>query len=241
MNYVALIPAYNEAATIRDVAERCLRQLDTLIVVDDGSADGTADRLAGLPVTVLRHGRNQGKAASLWDGFRHALELGADGVITLDGDGQHAPEEIAKLLETAARHPDSLIIGSRLWDKAAFPPARYRANRFANFWIGWASGQRLEDSQSGFRLYPATLLRRLLARGHHAAGFVFESEVIIDAARLGHRCFPARISAIYRNDARASHFHPARDIARIVLMVAGKLLARGLDPAGLVRSLGRPR
>lgn len=239
MKFAVLIPAYNEAATIRAVAERCLRQVDKLIIVDDGSADGTADALAGLPVTVLRHPHNQGKAASLWDGFRHALELDVDGVITLDGDGQHAPEEIPKLIEAATRHPNHLIIGSRLWDKAAFPPARYRANRFANFWIGWASGQPLEDSQSGFRVYPAPLLQQLLARGHHAAGFVFESEVIIDAARLGHDCLPVRISAIYRDNARASHFHPARDIARIVLMVAWKLLARGLYPAGLVRSLRR--
>lgn len=238
-NYAALIPAYNEAATLRDVADRCLRQTDRLIVVDDGSTDGTAAVLAGLPLTLLRHGHNQGKAASLWDGFRQALEWPVDGVITLDGDGQHAPEEIPRLIEAASRHPQHLVIGSRLWDRAAFPPARYRANRFANFWIGWASGQPLADSQSGFRVYPAPLLRKLLARGRHADGFVFESEVIIEAARLGHPVLAVPVSAIYRNDARASHFHPARDIARIVLMVAGKLLARGLYPAGLLRSLRR--
>jgi glycosyltransferase involved in cell wall biosynthesis len=239
LKFAALIPAYNEAATIRAVAERCLRQVDTLIVVDDGSGDGTADALAGLPLILLRHTRNQGKAASLWDGFRAALELGADAVVTLDGDGQHLPEEIPRLAEAARRHPERLVIGARLWDRAAFPSARYRANRFANFWIGWAAGQRLEDSQSGFRVYPAALLRKLLARGRHAAGFVFESEVIIDAAHLGHPSVPVPVSAIYRQDARASHFHPARDIARIVLMVASKLLARGLYPAGLVRSLRR--
>ncbi len=241
MKFAALIPAYNEAASIREVAERCLRQVDTLIVVDDVSTDGTADALAGLPVTVLRHAHNQGKAAGLWDGFRQALESDVDAVITLDGDGQHAPEEIPKLIAAATRHPDRLIIGSRLWDKAAFPPARYRANRFASFWIGWAAGQPLEDSQSGFRVYPATLLHKLLARGHHASGFVFESEVIIDATRLGHPSVPVRISAIYRDTARASHFRPARDTARIARMVAGKLLMRGLDPTGLVRSLRRPR
>lgn len=239
MSHAVLIPAYNEAATLRDVVERCLLQASRVIVVDDGSTDGTVDTLAGLPVTVLRHAHNQGKAASLWDGFRQALALGANGVITLDGDGQHAPEEIPKLMAAAEQHPEHLIIGSRLWDKAAFPPARYRANRFANFWIGWASGQPLEDSQSGFRVYPAALLRKLLARGHHANGFVFESEVIIDAARLGHHSLPVRISAIYRNDARKSHFHPVRDIARIVLMVAWKLVSGGFYPMGLLRSLRR--
>ena len=239
MNYAVLIPAYNEAATIRDIAQRCLPFTGLLIVVDDGSSDGTGDALASLPVTVLRHERNEGKAASLWDGFQLALDRKVAGVITLDGDGQHAPEEISKLLAAAQQHPDHLIIGSRLWDKSAFPPARYRANRFANFWIAWAAGQPLEDSQSGFRVYPASLLRKLLARERHASGFVFESEVIIDAARLGHPSIPVRISAIYRAGARQSHFHPMRDIAQIVVMVAWKLISRGLYPAGLVRSLKR--
>lgn len=240
MNYAALIPAYNEAATIRDIVERCLRQVSQVIVVDDGSTDATVDMLSGLPVTVLRHAHNQGKAASLWDGFRKALELGVDGVVTLDGDGQHTPEEMSKLIAAAAQHPEHLVIGARLWNKAAFPPARYRANRVANFWIGWASGQPLEDSQSGFRVYPASLLRKLLAGGHHAHGFVFESEVIIDAAWLGHPVLPVRISAIYRDDARKSHFHPLRDIIRIGLMLARKLFSRGFYPIGLVRSLRRP-
>lgn len=239
MNYVILIPAYNEAGTIRDVVERSLRYSGKLIVIDDGSSDGTTELLTSLPVTVLRHARNQGKAASLWDGFRLAMDMDVDGVITLDGDGQHVPEEIPALMAAARQHPGHLIVGSRLWNREAFPPARYRANRIANFWIAWAAGQPLEDSQSGFRVYPTALLRQLLARGRHASGFVFESEVIIDAARLGHPCLPVRISAIYHRGARPSHFHPLRDIARIVLMVARKLIACRLCPSGLARSLRR--
>jgi glycosyltransferase involved in cell wall biosynthesis len=240
LNYAVLIPACNEAATIRDIAQRCLRCVDRVIVVDDGSIDGTAQSLAGLPLILLRHEHTQGKAASLWDGFRAAMDLQLDGVITLDGDGQHVPEEIPKLIAAAAAQPDHLIIGARLWDQAAFPPARYWANRIGNFWIGWASGQHLQDSQSGFRAYPAALLRKLLAHGRHAGGFVFESEVIIDAAGLGHAVTAVRVSAVYHPEARRSHFHPVRDIAGIAAMVAWRLISRGLYPQGLLRSLRRP-
>jgi glycosyltransferase involved in cell wall biosynthesis len=89
-----VIPAYNEAATIREVAARALRKIENVIVVDDGSTDGTADALVGLPVIVLRNPTNCGKAASLWRGFQYALGAGVCGVVTLDGDAQHAPEEI---------------------------------------------------------------------------------------------------------------------------------------------------
>lgn len=239
MKYAVLIPAYNEAATIRDIAGQCLRHADHVIVVDDGSTDATATALQGLPVIVLRHPHNLGKAASLWQGFEAAIACGVDAVITLDGDGQHEPAEIPRLVSAADAHPHNLIIGSRLWDKAAFPQARYVANRIANFWIAWAAGQPIEDSQCGFRVYPATLLLQLLRRGRHTQGFVFESEVIIDAARLGYPALPVRVSAIYRENARRSHFHPILDIVRIVLMLGWKLMSHGFHPQGLVRSLRR--
>ena len=241
-DYAVVIPAYNEGATIRELVIRTLRYAAQVIVVDDGSTDNTAEQLAELPVTLLINTRNQGKAASLWRGFLHALQNNdLRGVITLDGDGQHNPEEIPKLLEAAQQHPDRIIIGSRLWDKAAFPPARYRANRFANFWIAWAAGQPIEDSQSGFRIYPAELLHKLHIRHGKSSGFVFESEVIIEGAKLGFLSQPVAISTVYRPGARASHFRPVMDITKIVVMVAWKLISSGLNPLGLYRSLTAPK
>lgn len=234
-----VIPAYNEAAAIRDVAERALGQQIGVIVVDDGSSDGTRDALAGLPVTLLVNERNMGKAATLWRGMRYALARGAEAVVTLDGDGQHRPEDIPRLVGAWQANPHSIVIGARLHERDRIPTARYRANRFANFWIGWAAGYPIADSQSGFRVYPAELLRRIQIPHDRRHSFVFESELLIEAGRRGFRSIAVPIAAIYPEHARASHFRPVLDIARIARMIGWKLLSRGLYLPGLVRSLSR--
>src|SRR5204863_251020 len=117
-----------------------------VLIVDDGCTDTTVTQLHGLPVTLLRHAVNRGKAASLRTAFAHALHQGARCVIALDGDGQHDPADAPNLLWTWHRHPDRVVIGSRLHDRSQFPPARYRANRFACFWISWAAGHPIADS-----------------------------------------------------------------------------------------------
>jgi glycosyltransferase involved in cell wall biosynthesis len=240
MTVAIVIPAYNEARTIRSVAERALRQCPLVIVVDDGSTDGTRAALAGLAVQVRLHPSNQGKAASLWNGFQCALDHGADAVITLDGDGQHRPEDAARLLQAAREHPHCVVVGARLLGREAYPRARNMANHFADFWLSWAAGHSIADSQSGQRLYPAALLRQLRVRHDAKAAFTFESEVLIDAARLGFTTVAVPILAVFDPDGRPSHFRPVRDIARIVGMVALHLLATGMNPAGLWRSLRAP-
>lgn len=234
-----VIPAYNEAATIRDVAQRALLH-GPVIVVDDGSRDNTVARLDGLGITVLRNEQNSGKAFSLWRGMQHALSLGADAVISLDGDGQHAPEDIPRLLSVAGRLPRAVVIAARLRDRASAPRARRIANGVADFWISWAAGRSVVDSQSGFRLYPAELLRGYQPRLGRNGGFVFESEIVIDAVRRGHDCVAVPIDTVYHAGARPSHFRPVADITRIVLMVAGKLFARGMYPQGLWRVWRQP-
>jgi glycosyltransferase involved in cell wall biosynthesis len=236
MRVAVVIPAYNEAATIRDVVTRTLAQCSRIVVVDDGSSDDTVARLAGLGVTVLRHEVNRGKAAALCSGFERALVDGIDAVITLDGDAQHRPEDIPRLIAAAEQFPDSIVIGSRLANGVAFPKNRYYANCTASFWISWAAGYRILDSQSGFRLYPASLLRRLSLPHDRAHGFVFESEVLIEAARLGVQSESIPIEAIYAPQARPSHFRSVLDVLRITRMVAWKLLSRAMYPQGFARA-----
>jgi glycosyltransferase involved in cell wall biosynthesis len=237
LNYWVVIPAYNEQETIRDVALRALQQTSQVVVVDDGSTDGTSAAVEALSITLLRNAANSGKAASLWRGFTHALEHGACGVITLDGDGQHAPEEIPQFLRAARSFPEHLIIGARAREHRRTNLLRYLANCVADFWVSWAAGAPFSDSQSGFRLYPASLLRRLTIDHRKPRSFVFESEILIEGTRLGYRSIAVPITMLRRAGTGRSHFRPIRDIARITLMVGYKLVSKGMFPTGLYRAL----
>lgn len=239
-----VVPAFDEEATIACVVAGCaaLPFVSDLIVVDDGSSDRTAALAGAQGARVLRHSRNLGKGASLALGMAAAVAGGAERVATLDGDGQHRPEDLARLLAASLRWPGHVVIGSRRASGRAAPRARFLANRVADFWISWAAGHPIEDSQSGFRIYPASLVRRLADRTPRERGFAFESEVLIEAARLGFRTAAVDIPTLYGEGLfRPSHFRPVADIARIVGMVAAKLLRRGMDPLGLWRSLTLPR
>src|SRR5512133_2699001 len=120
-NVVTVIPALNEALRIRGVVEGALQHCDRIIVVDDGSDDATLARIADLPVTVLRHAQRCGKGASLRDGFQAALQLGGRAVLTMDGDGQHAPEDMPRLIEAANAYPEHVVIGARLRKRSQQP------------------------------------------------------------------------------------------------------------------------
>lgn len=232
-----VIPAYNEERTLRDVVNRARAQGWPVVVVDDGSSDRTGEIAEQSGAVVLRNGENRGKGASLWRGMQYALEHGASAVVTLDGDGQHAPEDIPLLVETAQRAPESLVIAARLLNRGSAPRNRQAANRVADFWISWAAGQRIRDTQSGFRLYPEGLLRDIQLPVGRERGFVFESEILIEAGRRGFPIVSLPTETRYPEDRRPSHFRPVADIARIVRMVAWKLLTRGMYPQGLIRSL----
>ena len=241
-NLIAVITAYNEAATIVEVCRRSRAHLDHVVVVDDASSDRTAGLLDGEDVTVLHHPRNLGKASALWTGMQHAVRHGASGVITLDGDGQHAPEDIPRLIRAVEDNPGCMVVAARVRSARNAPRLRRFANRCADFWIGWACGVALRDSQSGFRCYPASLVRVLNIPHGPRRGFVFESEVLIEAAWLGVPVVAVPVEALYPPGMRRSHYHPVRDTFRIAGMVAGRLSRRGLYPQGLLRSLtGRVR
>jgi glycosyltransferase involved in cell wall biosynthesis len=237
MKSVVVIPAYDEARTIRELVQRVLACCPEVVVVDDGSRDGTGEAVAGLGATLLRHEINRGKAAALATGFEWALARGAEAVVTLDGDGQHRPEDIPRLLAAAETYPGRLVIGARLFGRQAYPRARNFANAFADFWVAWAAGHPLADSQSGQRVYPARLLRAVADLHERSRGFTFESEVVIRAALHGFTTVAVPIGAIHHVNGRRSHFRPLRDTARIVAMIAGYLLRSGLNPRGLWRSL----
>jgi len=236
----AVIPAHNEARTIRPLVEAVQGMVDRVIVVDDGSMDGTGEAVRDLDIELLRHETAGGKAAALATGFAAAPRAGADRVATLDGDGQHDPAELPRLLAAAERHHDHLVVGARLRQRHRQPGIRRFANRFADFWISWASGQRLPDSQSGYRVYPRGLLERVQPSTARRHGFVYETAMLIDGARAGYPSLAVPIDSIYHEQARPSYFRPGRDVWEIFWFVFWRIVLAGLYPRGLWRMITRP-
>ena len=240
MTTAAVIPARNEARTIREVASATLKEVDRVIVVDDGSTDETVQRLSDLDVLIVSHPSARGKAAALASGFERALAEHADRVVTLDGDGQHSPADIPRLLEASRAHPTDIVIGARIRQRHRQPPSRRFANQFADFWVGWASGQRVADSQTGFRVYPRALLDAVRPSTLKRHGFVYETAMLVDGARAGFPCVAVAIDSVYLDDARPSYFRPGRDIWEIFWFIFWRILLRALYLPGLWRTLARP-
>jgi glycosyltransferase involved in cell wall biosynthesis len=210
---LALIPALNAERTLPKIVGETRRQLEPVIVIDDGSSDRTGDVARAAGAMVLRHEVNRGKGAALKTGFAWALANGYDGVITLDADGQHLPSEIPKFL--AAR--GDLIIGGRDHLFQHMLPRRRNANRFSAWCISKCAGVRVPDSQSGFRFYSAELLRALQLR---ADGFDMESEVIVRAGRRGFRIVTIPIDLGFVDGISTSHYKPLKDTLRIAWTVS---------------------
>jgi glycosyltransferase involved in cell wall biosynthesis len=215
--YLALIPALNAAASIGGVVIASKREIEPVVVIDDGSTDATGAAAREAGAIVLRHEVNRGKGAALKTGFHYALERNFDGVVTLDADAQHLPSEISKFLRARRERGADLIIGGRAHLFAQMLPRRRMANRFSAKSISFASGVSISDSQSGFRFYSARLLRALELR---TDGFDLESEVIVRAGRSGLAIETIPIELGFVNGVATSHYRPLADTLRIAWTVA---------------------
>jgi glycosyltransferase involved in cell wall biosynthesis len=214
-----LIPSLNCEATIGAVVRGARRYVPHVLVVSDGSTDHTAAVATAEGARVIVHERPRGKGAALATGLRAFAAAGVSRVLTMDGDGQHLPEEIHKLLVESDAAPDALIIGSRQFEGLRTTSARLFGNRFANRWVEIACGRSLPDTQSGLRVYP---LRATLALGTRARHFAFETEVLIRAARAGMEIRSVPVRVYYPPvEERVSHFRPFLDTVRIVFVVLG--------------------
>ena len=210
-NVVALIPAYREARHIHDVASRVLQQLDHALVVDDGSPDETEAEAKRTGAEVVRHPVNRGKGAAIKTGLAElAKRDGLEYVLLLDGDGQHAPEEIPRFLEEANRSDSALLIGNRMSDVRTMPLVRKLTNRFMSWQISHVCGQQIPDTQCGFRMVRGDLLAPLGEAP--TARFDFETEMLAIAARLGHHIAAVPVSTIYGDE--RSKIRPVRDTLR---------------------------
>jgi glycosyltransferase involved in cell wall biosynthesis len=214
MRTCALIPAFNEAPYIADVVERARPHVEEVVVIDDGSIDGTANNARAAGATCLQLPKNRGKASALRAGIAFAREHDFTFVITLDGDGQHLPEDIPGMLHVAQETGADLIIGARSFDRAIMPRSRYFSNVIGSRLASALVGCEIRDSQSGFRLFrldkvdPAKLRSRC---------YELEMEILIKMVRSGCTIAHAPIRMVYDAGQARSKMKPVRDTVRVCL------------------------
>lgn len=231
-----VIPVLDEAATIGGVVRGALAHAPVL-VVDDGSRDGSGAIARAAGAEVVRHPRRLGKGQAILTGIAAARSRGASLVVTLDGDGQHDAGDLPALLAAARSAPDTLVIGDRLGDARRLPPDRLSAIRVAGFFVNWSSGLALADTQSGFRAYPLALFDAIRPR---RGGFVFETEVLVAAGLHGWPVREVPVTTIPRAG-RRSRFHPIGDGVAIGAYLTGRVLARwGLEARAAAAALAGP-
>jgi glycosyltransferase involved in cell wall biosynthesis len=232
-----VIPVFNEADALAEIVARARRH-GPVLVVDDGSSDASADIAARAGADVLRLPRRHGKGEALRRGFAEAVARGAEVALTLDGDGQHDPDEIPRLLAASTREPDALVVGDRLAAAhGVIPDERLAAMRVAGFFIDWLIGCPLRDTQSGFRVYPRRLIAEVRPRN---GGFVFETEVLVRAAAGGFPIVETPVTARHFPE-RQSRFRPGRDGIAVGAYLTARCLGRwGREVAAVVAVLARP-
>jgi glycosyltransferase involved in cell wall biosynthesis len=206
----AIIPAYSEEKHIGDIIRRARKQLDHVLVVDDGSRDTTARCAREAGAEVIVHGENRGKGEAIKTGLRHWLDRQFIHVIILDADGQHLPEEIDRFIAAAAQAGDrSFFLGNRMNNLIGMPFVRRLVNRYMSNRISRICRQKIPDTQCGFRMLDRQLMPELLEGGNR---FDYETEMLIIASRKGYRIESVPITTVYSDE--VSKIHPARDTIR---------------------------
>lgn len=207
----ALIPGFNAGATIAEVVRGVRAQLPTVFVVDDGSTDDTAERAAAAGAEVVRHATNRGKGAALRVGFQHLRDRGFAWALMLDGDGQHAAEDIPAFFQRAEETGAALVVGNRMGGADGMPWLRRRVNGLMSRQLSRLTGVALADSQCGFRLVNLVALAPLQLS---ADRFEIESEMLVALLGARQRVEFVPVQVIYKTS--ASEIHPVVDTWRWV-------------------------
>lgn len=215
INFCVIVPTYNNHKTLKKVLDSILDFTSNIIIVNDGSTDTTNEILKQYSeLTQIHHPRNIGKGRALRNGFRKAIEMHFEYAITIDSDGQHFASDIPNFIEEIQKEPNSLLIGSRNMTQENVPKKSSFGNKFSNFWFKFETGIVLEDTQSGFRLYPL----KLIPKQFYTNKFEFEIEVIVRSAWKGIVVKNIPIQILYDPAERVSHFRPFKDFTRISIL-----------------------
>ena len=214
MRTCALIPAFNEVPYIANVVKGTQPHVEQVVVIDDGSGDGTAQVAQAAGATCLRSDTNCGKASALRTGIAFACAQDFTHAITLDGDGQHLPEDIPVMISVAKETGADLVIGARSFDRARMPRARYYSNTIGSRLASALVGCEIRDSQSGFRLFRLDKLRETKLRSR---SYELEMEILIKMARSGCTIAHAPVHVVYDDGHARSKMKPVRDTVSICL------------------------
>lgn len=214
MKICAVIPAFDEAGHIAGVVRGTLPYVLAVVVSDDGSRDQTAENAEAAGAVCLRSGVNRGKASALRRAIDYASAKDFTHLLTLDGDGQHCPDDIPSLIGVANRTGADLVIGTRSFERGKMPLARYCSNTFGSKLASALVGRKIHDSQCGFRLIRLDKLRNLTLRSKF---YEFEMEVLIKLARSGCSIAHAPVRTVYEHGQARSKMKPVRDTVRICL------------------------
>ncbi|WP_235906044.1 DUF2062 domain-containing protein [Patiriisocius marinistellae] len=213
-----IIPTYNNEKTLARVIDGVLNITSNIIIVNDGATDGTAEILNNYKSLVQIHlPINQGKGNALREGFKRAVESNFDYAITIDSDGQHFPEDIAVFIDMLKTSEDKnlLLIGARNMTQEGVPKKSSFGNKFSNFWFWFETGIKLQDTQSGYRLYPLNIIKDIT---FFTKKFEFEIEVIVKSAWRGVNVMNVPVKVLYDESERVSHFRPFKDFTRISIL-----------------------
>lgn len=211
--FAIIIPVYNHPQKIYEVIERAMTLDLPIFVIDDGSTDATYEKIKDIPgIHILRHAQNLGKGAAIMTGFAEAAK-NSEWAITIDADGQHDPVDAENLINAARRFPKAIIVGMRTgMDGANVRWTSRFGRKFSNFWVWMSGGGKLEDSQSGFRVYP---LPESVNLGVQSKRFEFEVEILVMARRYGISVIEVPVDVRYDPaGVRISHFRPWLDFFR---------------------------
>jgi len=216
-----VIPAYNVESTISEVISQVSQFIDinNIIAVNDGSSDRTGSTAEKTGVAVIFNEVNQGKGFSLKRGFLHAIQKGYDAVITIDGDLQHDSQEIPKFINCFADTNADLVLGDRTNDLSSMPLDRQFSNKTTSLIISILTGQRVRDSQSGYRLIKTNVIRRINLTSNR---YETESELLVKALLDGYKIVHVPIKTIYNE--QASHIHRFVDTLRFIRVVLKSLI-----------------
>jgi len=213
-----IIPTFNEEKNIGGLVSRISAKGLTTLVIDDGSSDKTSEIAKESGAKVIRNAKNQGKGASLKAGFKYALSDGFEAVITMDGDGQHCIDDIDRFIEAAKDGDTHIIIGNRMNNTSNMPAIRYLTNKFTSWVISNIVGQKIPDTQCGFRLIKSQALKTMRL---DTSKYETESEILIRVARMGYKIHSIPIKTIYLS--KKSQINPFVDTLRFFRFLFSEL------------------